>query len=122
ELGEGIDVPGRQAVAGDKQRGRAGQPPLPQGATERLLGADGGAHPPADRPGHAPRAAFGGPDADHEIPAPSPCGTVKVVYYGATVSNYAWFLHQTGKPKDDTLRWIADLGERGSVPHRETFW
>jgi hypothetical protein len=86
EPGDGADVPGRQAVAGDKQRRRAGQPPVSPGATEHRLGADGGAHPPTDRVGHAPRAAGARPVANHESPAPSPRRTMTTVYFVATVS------------------------------------
>src|SRR5262249_1660501 len=55
--GEGAGIPGRQAAGGDKQRGGAGKPALPQGPEEHLQRQNESARGPAPGIGHAPGTA-----------------------------------------------------------------
>src|SRR5262249_31754615 len=69
--GEGADVPGRQAVAGDFQRGGARQPSLPQDAENHLPSPDASRHQGAAGAGSATGSPNRGPLRHDPLPSPN---------------------------------------------------
>src|SRR5262245_34083971 len=69
EPGEGAGILGRQAHAGDLQRGRTRQPPLQEDAKGRLPGPAAGVAERPDGPGPAARSASSWSRGDVQVPS-----------------------------------------------------